>query len=129
MKNQKGFTLIEVLISITLLAVAAVLLLQLTGFFTFADMRSDTKGRALEIANEELAKQAEELNKNNTMPPSNQLIDGYTVYSMVTDLSSSPTYLVSMDKNSFVFVSAIVHYLNSSGTVVPKLLVVGVKWK
>ncbi|RDI44163.1 type II secretion system protein [Falsibacillus pallidus] len=132
MNNQRGFTLIEVLLSITILGILAVILLQFTGFFSFLDERSDTKQKAIELANQELVKEAEEIN-NAEANDTYELKNTPAIQSELISINGSPTFDMCKEKNECVFVSSIVHIKvineKKEEAVIPKLLVVGVKWK
>ncbi|WP_261133103.1 prepilin-type N-terminal cleavage/methylation domain-containing protein [Bacillus sp. Marseille-Q3570] len=65
--NQKGLSLIEVLVTIVIISLVFTLLSQSTDFFTTATIKHDARKQAVEILEQELNKTLDQLKKGDSV--------------------------------------------------------------
>lgn len=127
MRNQKGFTLIEILASITIFSLLIILILQLTGNIQLFDQKEKIREQAIVIANDVLNDTLDEIASMETVPTVGSIqkklkIDEYSVEVFDTDLHSSP----HLPKAPTAITG--VAQLQNGTNLLPRLIVVTVGW-
>jgi len=128
MRNQRGFTLVEILASITIFSIIVVFILQLTGQINLFDQSQERKEEAVRLANDVLNETLEEISSADTLPSIGTLhqsrtIENFTINIYDTDVNDSGNL-----PNAPVSLTSVVHLKDDQGVLVPRLIVVTVRW-
>ncbi|WLD92252.1 prepilin-type N-terminal cleavage/methylation domain-containing protein [Alkalihalobacillus sp. AL-G] len=121
MENQRGMSLIEVLVTIVIIGIVFVLLSQSMGFFTTANALHEGKQEAVTIAEEELVRQLDKLDAGENISTS-YVVGQYLITLHTSELSSGAT--ISTSKLSHRITMAGIY--DDDG--VPGLLTITVSW-
>lgn len=137
-RNEKGITLIEVLAAVVLLGLAVMVFVNISGYTTLANVKSDNKTAALAIAEKVLNEKRTEYSK--TVPyitgwtdVVSQSAEGSRTFKVIvqqTDITS-PVYDKSKYQSRYVSLQSIVLFKQdaASGALIPRLLTVTVSWE
>jgi len=128
MRNQRGFTLVEILASITIFSMIVVFILQLSGQINLFDQSQERKEEAVRLANDVLNETLEEISSADTLPSigtvhRSRTIENFTITIYDTDINDSGNL-----PNVPVSLTSVVHLRDNQGKLVPRLIVVTVRW-
>jgi len=128
MRNQRGFTLVEILASITIFSIIVVFILQLTGQINLFDQSQERKEEAVRLANDVLNETLEEISSADRLPSigtfhQSRTIENFTINIYDTDVNDSGNL-----PNAPVSLTSVVHLKDDQGVLVPRLIVVTVRW-
>lgn len=134
MRNEKGLTLIEVLASMVLLSIIVIAFVQVSGYTSLADNKSDRKAEAYRIAENELNELRTLYTTPATIPDNASWTDplpdtsyaGYTVVVQKHELNdiNQNQYNYTNIETNHVSIQSIVLFTDN----VPRVITVTVTW-
>lgn len=120
--NEKGLTLVEAMAATVILSLVVITFLNISGYSTLSNQKSDRRVEAQNIAEEQLSSARDYVRINNGLP-ANPSVPGYSVTIQQTDLGNPAAYNTTTFQPNHVSLQAVVLL---SG--IPKLLTVTVSW-